>query len=208
MNRFVALNVLLFISIAASASGLDIQKGDIDLLKSEALSRPFTIFDQLLYSLEKEAIEDAKYLRPEKNDFKLSTVHYPSATVTYEKKISRVGVTFPVTVSGMNDPWREVCERHIRYMALTLGVLGLGSQAAHPNPEMKDAGVQQFFSRYLGPSVTLENTPVASLRPFLDAVVVIVSFSVERTDKKGLAYIRQCALDIKSDHMEYFEHKY
>jgi hypothetical protein len=208
MNRFKVLGFLLLISTAAAAAGLDIQKGDVDLLKSEALSRPFTVFEQLLYSLEKEAIEDAKDLQPVNNDFKLSRLHYPSATVTYEKKTSRVGVTFPVTVSGMNDPWREVCERHIRYMALSLGVLGLGSQATHPNPGMKDAGVHQFFSRYLGPSMTLENTPVASLRPFLDAVVVIVSFSVERTDKKGLAYIRQCALDIKSDHMEYFEHKY
>ncbi len=208
MKKLCGFFILLLTPITASAAGLDIEKGNTDLLKSEALSRPFTIFDQLLNSFEKEAIQDAKYLRPEKNDFKLSTIHYPSARVTYEKKISRVGVTFPVYVSGMNDPWREVCERHIRYMAITLGVSSLGSQATHPNPAMRDAGVVEFFARYLGPSVTLENTTVSSLRPFLDAVVIIISFSVERTDKKGLAYIRQCALDIKSDQMKYYEHKY
>lgn len=172
------------------------------------LSRPFTIFDQLLYSLEKQAIEYAKHLRPEKNDFTLSTLHYPSATVAYEKEISRVGVTFPVTVSGMNDPWRQVCERHVKSMALDLGVLSLGSQAAHPNHEMKAWGVHGFFSRYLGPKVSLENMPVTSLQPFLDAVVVIVTFSVTGADKKGLAYLRQCALDIKSNRMKYYEHRY
>lgn len=208
MNRFAAFGVLLLTSIAASAGGLDIEKGSVDLLKSEALSRPVTIFDQLLYSLEKEAIEDAKDLRPEKNDFNLSTLHYASAKVTYEKKIARVGVIFSATVSSMNDPWREVCERHVHRMALTLGVLSLGSQATHPNPEMKDAEIRVFFSRHLGPNVSLGNMPVASLQPFLDEVVVIVQFSVERADKKGLAYIRQCALDIKNNHMKYYEHKY
>jgi hypothetical protein len=207
--KYICVFFVLFLTpIAASAAGLDIEKGNADLLKSQTLSRPFSMFDQLLYSLAIVANENANYFKAEKKDFTPWTHYYPSANVTYEKEIARVAVTFPVTVSHMNDPWRQVCEQHARNMAMDLGVLGLGSQAAHPNPDMKTEGIRQFFSRHLGPSVLLDNMLIASLQPFLDAMVVIVDFSVQSSDKKGLVYFRQCALDIKNDRMKYNEYRY
>jgi hypothetical protein len=75
--------------------GLTIEKGSVDLLNSEVLSRPFTIFDQLLFSLGKEAAKNAKYLVPENQDFRPSKRAGDVFTkVRYEKGNSRVGVLF------------------------------------------------------------------------------------------------------------------
>lgn len=67
MRKLIAYLVLaLFTPLTVTAGDeLTIEKGSVDLLKSEVLSRPFTIFDQLLYSLGKEAAQKAKYLQPE-----------------------------------------------------------------------------------------------------------------------------------------------
>jgi len=199
---------LLLSPIATFADGIEIEKGSVDLLKSEALSRPFTVFDQLLYGLEGKANEDLKYLLPRKNDFTLSEDYDPNVTVGYAKGILRVGVTYFVRVSTMNEPWREVCERHVQIMASLLGVSHLGSQVANQHPEIRDREVRGFFSRYLGSGGSIETIPVSSLQPFVDAILVSVEFSVERSDKKGLAYERQCLLDIKSNRIKYYEYKY
>lgn len=206
--RLATFGILLLISVTVTAAGLDIEKGRVDLLKSEALSRPFTIFDQLLYSLQKEATEAAKYLRPKNNEFRFSKLHYSSAEVGHEEIISRIGIVFPVIVSGMNDPWREVCKRNADHMAQTLGVVWLGSQVTHPNPELQSVSVRMFFTKHLGANIPRRNIPVESLRSFLDALVIIVDFRVERAGGKGLAYIRQCALDVRNNQMKYYEHKY
>ena len=211
MRSLVIAGILLLISLPfnAKAAGLDIEKGRVDLLKSEALSRPFTVFDQLLHSLQKEAMEAAKFLRPENNEFRLSRLHYPNAEVRHEEKISRIGVLFPAIVTGINDPWREVCKKSASLMAQTLGVDWLGSQVVHPNPDMQIASVSNYFTKHLGANFPSANLPVSSLRPFIDALVIIVEFRVEQSGGKGrLAYLRQCALDVKSNQMKYYEHKY
>jgi hypothetical protein len=208
MIKFVVSLVLILIPLSASAKvDLEIENGSVDLLKSEVLSRPFTIFDQLLYSLGKEAAQNAKYLQPENQDFRPSKHLRDIFTeVRYEKGNSRVGVLFDMTVSGMNDPWREVCNRHVKDMALFLGVRSLGSQIAHPNPEIKASGVHLFFSRYLGPKWSQDDIPVASLQPFIDSMVIIGGYKVE--GGQTLAFLRYCALDIKNGHITYYEHKY
>jgi hypothetical protein len=205
MIQLVGFVVLILIAPSAFAEQhLEIEKGSADLLKSEALSRPFTVLDQLLYSLDKEANEVAKGLRPEKNDFRPLKQSYHSARVEYQKEGSRVAVVFEKTVSGMDHPWREVCKRHVRHMARDLGVAGLGSQQGSPP---LDGLARTFFERHLGPKVT-RDMPVDSFQPFFDALVVIGQFNVTTADEKTLANLRYCALDIKTDRMTYFEHIY
>ena len=208
INLIACLVLALFSPLTVTAEdGLTIEKGSVDLLKSEVLSRPFTIFDQLLYSLGKEAAENAKYLKPENQDFRPSErLRDVFTEVRYEKGNSRVGVLFDMTVSGMNDPWREVGKRHVETMALFLGVRALGSQIAHPNPEIKVSGVHQFFSRYLGPKWSQDDMPAASLQPFIDSMVIIGGYKVE--GGRTLAFLRYCALHINNGHMTYYEHKY
>lgn len=203
--RIVVCLVLVLIPLSTSAdSELEIETGSIDLLKSDALARPYTVFDHLLYSLDKEVNEVAKNLRPEKNDFRPSKYANDSARVTYEKEVSRVGVLFEKTISGMDDPWRKVCERHVRRMARDLGISGLGSEQASV-PE--EGVVRAFFKRHLGPTVFRDRS-VAPLQAFLDAMVVIGQFKVEAADRKRVTHLFSCALNIKNDHMTYFEHKY
>jgi hypothetical protein len=106
----------------------------------------------------------------------------------------------------MNDPWRDVCKRQVRDMALYLGVRSLGSEEAHPYPAVKASGVHQFFSRYLGPKWSQDDMAVASLQPFIDSMVIIGSYKVE--GGQTLAFLRYCALHIHNGHMTYYEHKY
>jgi hypothetical protein len=209
MRKLLACFVLVLTSplIVTAAEGLNIETGSVDLLKSEVLSEPFTVFDQLLYSLGKGAAENKQYLRPENGDFRPSKLNRDVSTeVRYEKGNMRVGVIFEVWVSGMNDPWRDVCKRHVETMASLLGVEGLGSQIKHPNPELKASQLHLFFSKYLGPKWSPDDMPVASLQPFVDSMVLIGSYWVE--GKRGLAFRRHCALHINNDHMTYQEHKY
>lgn len=205
MIQLVGFFVLILIAPSAFAKQqLEIEKGSVDLLKSDALSQPFTVLDQLLYSLDKEANEVARGLRPEKNEFRLSKQSYHSARVEYQKDVSRVGIVFEKTVSAMDEPWRKVCQRHVRRIARDLGVAGLGSQQGSPPVE---GLARTFFERHLGPTVTRDMS-VDSFQPFLDALVVIGQFNVTTADEKTLANLRYCALDIKNDHMTYFEHIY
>ncbi|HLZ35815.1 MAG TPA: hypothetical protein VKP13_17570 [Nitrospira sp.] len=205
MIQLVGFFVLMLIAPSVFAKPqLAIEKGSVDLLESDVLSRPFTLLDQLLYSLDKEANEVAKGLRPEKNEFRLSKQSYHSARVEYQKDVSRIGIVFEKTVSAMDEPWRKVCQRYVRRIARELGVAGVGSQQGSPP---LDGLARTFFERHLGPTVTRAMS-VDSFQPFLDALVVIGQFNVTTADEKTLANLRYCALDIKNDHMTYFEHIY
>lgn len=211
MIKFVVLLVLILAPLTASAKAeLEIENGSVDLLKSEVLSRPFTIFDQLLYSLGKEAAQNSKYLQPRNQNFRPPKHGLVVSTeVRYEKGNSRVGVMFDMTVSGMNDPWRDVCKEHVRDMAMSLGIDGLGSQVARPpsDPEIKAAQAHHFFSRHLGMKwFSRDDMPYAALQPFIDSMVIIGVYRVE--GGRALAFLRYCALDIKSERITYYEHKY
>lgn len=204
MIQLVGFFILILIAPPAFAKPhLEIERGSVDLLKSEELSQPYTVLDQLLYSLDREAKQIAKGLRREKDEFRLSKQSYQSARVEYRKDVARVGIVFEKTVTAMDDPWREVCKRHVRRIARELGIAGVGSQQDAPP---LDGLAYTFFERHLGPAV--RDMSVDSFHPFLDALVVIGQFNVTTADEKTLANLRYCALDIKNDRMTYFEHIY
>ena len=207
-RRLLATTALVGVVWPLAGHGVEIREGNVDLLRSEFLSKPFTNFDQLLYSLEQQASEAAKDFRLEKSIFLVSTLHYPSAKVGYDQKLSRVGIAFPITVSRMVEPWRPGCERFVGDLAQTFGLAALGSEAVHLDPQLREAGVRAFFSQHLGPQLSIDTVPTSSLQPLIDAIVIVATFSVERTDKKGLVYSRQCALDVRTGRTSYFEHTY
>jgi len=199
MIKFVVCLLLMLTPLLASAEvrlGIEIEKGSSDLPKAEGLSRPFTVFDHLLYSLGREAIEAAKAIQPINNDF---TPRWPqsdvaSGSVGYVRAQGRVFVTFDLDVTGMNDPWREVCERHIRYMAVYMRLSGTGSQSAGFST-MREL----FIVRHLGTTFAGDDTQADSLQLFLDALVVMGRFS--SPDR-----LRSCALDIKTNRMTYYDY--
>jgi hypothetical protein len=127
------------------------------------LSRPFTLFDQLLYGLEKRAAEVARLLQPNKDDF-MMTFSSPSAQVIYAKSISRVGIRYERIVKGMDEPWRKVCERHLTDLAKSLYIWNLGSQAKHPYPELKEKEIKFFFSHLLGPVGVVAEVPCVDIK--------------------------------------------
>jgi len=100
----------------------------------------------------------------------------------------------------MNDPWREVCERHVKAFAQDLSILP-------PTPNVNETMMRSFFRKHLGPMV--EPLPVSALRPFFDAIFVGATFLVESLEPgKTLAYRRLCWLDNKTGQMTFHEHKY
>jgi hypothetical protein len=208
MIKFVVCLLLILTPLSASAeegADIEIEKGGSDLLKAEGLSRPFTIFDQLLYSLGKEAVEAAKAIQPIKNDFtpRWPGMNTPTGQVGYSRTQGRVFVTFDLNVTGMNDPWREVCERHIRYMADHMMLRGLGSQSAG----FSNMG-KLFLRRHLGTAFADDDTQADSLQPFMDALVVMGRFYSPAATEKTPAHLRSCALDIKTDRMTYYDYSY
>jgi len=212
MIKIVVCMLLILTPLSASAEGelgIEFEKGSFDLLNTEVFSNPFTIFDQLLYSLGKETTKAAEGIRPITNDFTpkwKNSMDAARGTVEYSKKLSRVFVTFDLSVTSLNDPWREVCERHIRRAASDLGVAGLGSQG-HSANYSNETWRKMFFQKHLGPKATVDETQVDSLQPFLDALVLMGRFAVDGKEKSP-AYLRSCALDIKTDRMMYYEYKY
>ena len=203
--------VLTFVLNPPSASAervLDIENGPIDLQESQPLTKPFTILGQLLYSLERKVYEESEYIQPENSDFRLLRNRNVVTSVRYEKQNCRVGITFEVSVKGMDDPWEHVCERHTSRLALRLGILGAGSKSANEEANITRGILRRvFFHNHLGP-VFADDDATKALQPFIDAVVVIGQFSVVTADEKSLAYSRWCALDIKTERMTYFEGKH
>src|SRR4051812_39743352 len=84
-----------------------IAKGDDDLLRNPNLSQSFTVLDQLLLTLARKASVTAKDLRPEKSDFRPSRGGFVYSSVSYDRPLARTGVAFQVTVTGIDDPWRD-----------------------------------------------------------------------------------------------------
>lgn len=73
---------------------LNIEKGSVDLSSYEVLSRPFTLFDQLLYRLDKEADEVSRKLQPVKEDFR-PVEGWPSTGLAFYDEVKfRVVVMF------------------------------------------------------------------------------------------------------------------
>lgn len=206
-NQSVCFVLLIAIFTSAHANNeLDIKMGSTDLFKNSVLSRPFTVFDQLLYNLEKRAKDVT--LTPLKNEFRAAyDSSHVSAAIRYEKSTSRIGLVFKIMVSGMDDPWRRVCEFHLTTITNHLWVANLGSQAAHPYPSQKDGQKKFFYSLLLGPMIDSDALSIESLQPFLDALVIVLEFDVIGPTTTGFAYVRQCALDVKTDHITYQERK-
>jgi hypothetical protein len=102
----------------------------------------------------------------------------------------------------MDHPWRKVCERHARQLASRLNVSGLGSEDAKSD-NLRNTFARVFFKRHLGPMASYNNKLVTSLRPFVDAIAVVVQFAVIGQDTRKLAHFRQCALDIKTSQLVY-----
>lgn len=198
MIKFVVWLLLILTPLLALAEGkLEIEKGGVDLLTVDGLSRPFTVFDQLIHSLGREADEAAKALQPERNDF---TPSWPGMDIArgqvgYSWTRRRVLVTFDLSVTGMNDPWREVCERHIRHMASRMMLTGLVSTS----DGLSNRGML-FLQRHLGTMFAEGGSgDEVSLQPFMDALVVTGRFFHP-------GYLRSCALDIKTNRMTYHEY--
>jgi hypothetical protein len=63
-----------------------------------------------------------------------------------------------------------------------------------------------FLQRLLGQDLIEDEAKIISLQPFIDAIVVIVKFSVWKDGK--FSFSRHCARDIKSKRMTYFEYKH
>lgn len=196
----IAAMIFPAISLAQGQSVTVIEKGTVDLTTHQTFSKPFTVLEQMLYSLQKNADENIKYFRQEKNDFRWSEPRSePSVRVVYDKSLQRIGIEVDAFVSSMNDPWTEACERHVKAFAEGLLIL--------PAPNLDETILRFFFKKHLGPMV--ETLPVSALRPFLDAVVVSAKFYVGSLERGGtLAYLRQCLLDNKTGKMMFREHKY
>jgi hypothetical protein len=181
-----------------------VEKGPSELGSHELFSRPFTVFDQLLYALAKHADESVEHLKPHDNEFRfLERVPgyqaRPSARVESIPDLHRVAVGVSLEVSGMNDPWREVCERHVKDFASLLRI--------DVPPRRSGASVKYFFGKLLGP--TANQMSPTQLAVFLDALVVVATFNVASNSRaKPLSYTRQCFLDGKSGKVTFREHKY
>lgn len=210
---FVACVLVIFAPLTASAeiieNHLGIEKGSVDLPKNEALAKPFTVLDQLLYSLKLEAMRASKFFNPENDDFRLLKYSddHPQVDVQYTKDQRRVGISFELSVQGMDDPWEQVCERHIRKMTQILVLEEAGSIRDKPSFNDRDtlAYRRVFLQGLLGQVLIEDEAKVISLQPFIDAIVVIGKFSVW---KDGKFSYRHCARDIKSKKMTYFESKH
>ena len=110
----VVISFAMLIADAAQTITVPIKSGDEDLLKNHTLSQPFTIFDQLLLWLDQKANEQAKNIRPEKGDFQWPKIEMPTlSNVKYDRSVYRTGIQFDLTVTGINDPWQNVCAKHV-----------------------------------------------------------------------------------------------
>ena len=199
--------LILGVTLACAAWSVEaadlIEKGTEDLLQSASLSQPFTVFDQLLLSLDRKASEVAKYLRPEKNDFRPSTTVSGAATsrVYYDKSFARTAIEFHLTVSGIDDPWREVCAKRVRDVA---GPGGLWLPSSN-----ESIIARAFFSDHLGPRLVSDDAQLANYKAFSDSIVVQLRFLVESGGKPNrLKFLRQCSLDNKTNQVSFYEHNY
>jgi len=89
------------ISLAQDQSAPVVKKGSVDLTAHQTLSKPFTVLEQVLYSLQKNADENTKYFRPEKNDFRLSERFRsePWAQVDYHKSLHESALAWRLSLA-------------------------------------------------------------------------------------------------------------
>lgn len=204
MKRALFL-VLLLTSTALGQTPELITKGTVDLPNTEPFSRPYTVFDQLLFSLQGRAMRSIGVIRPYKNDFRFSDSEFPSPSpeskVSYDEEAKRIGIKVSVFVTAMDNPWEAVCERHVKRLT---SYFSLGMH--RPGDSLYDGSVRIFFEDLLGPNYG--DVPIESLRPFMDAIVVLLDFVVVDTARKKLAYLRQCAFDASTWKIAYKEFKY
>lgn len=200
--------LLVILSLAASAAiaePLPIERGSEDLRRVPSLSQPFTVLDQLLLSLERRAAVVAKDIRPQKSEFRPSRMLDVSSSVSFSSDINRVLVEFRVPVTGIDDPWREVCSKHLQ-QAVTFGLqLPYSEHWKSKNFNITATG---FFGDFLGPRLT---TPaqLQSYKAFSDSIVVELLFLVESGERqKPLKYFRACLWDNKTSKSSFVDHKY
>lgn len=201
MRRLILTVVLACAALSALAADV-IEKGAEDLLQNKALSQPFTVFDQLLLSLDRKANDVAEQFRPEKNDYRPSPgIGGVFSTVLYEKSDLRTTVGFSLYVSGIDDPWRDVCAKRVKHIAYN----GLGLPYTK-NWELTKNG---YFPSVLGARLTADSVQLDNYRSFSDSIVVGLKIMVESGDrKKPLKYIRECFFDNKTGLVSFREHKY
>ena len=206
-NGGIMRPLILGVTLACAAWSVEaadlIDKGTEDLLQNAGLSQPFTVFDQLLLSLDRKASDVSKSLRPEKNDFRTSNTVSGDATsrVYYDKSSDRTAIEFSLYVSGIDDPWRDVCARRVRDIA---GPRGLWL------PSSKESIILHvFFNHHLGPRSVSHDAQLANYKAFSDSIVVALNFSVESGNRtKPLNFIYQCFLDNKTGQVSFSEYKY
>lgn len=200
MRRLILGLMLACAASSATAAGPPIEKGAVDLLQDKTLSQPFTIFDQLLLRLDEKAREVAKEIRPVKNDFRPSQLLAPDANsrVVYEKTWARTSVQFELYVSGIDDPWRDVCAKHVKRIAGRLWLPGSG--------KLWEISARTFFLQLLGPRMPSDDAQLAAYKVFSDSIAVTLTFKVESGDQaKSLKFIGHCFWDNKTGQVSFLE---
>lgn len=200
MRRLIPTVVLACAALSALAADV-IEKGAEDLLQNKALSQPFNVFDQLLLSLDRRANDVAKQFRPEKNDYRpIPGIVEVFSSVLYEKSAFRTTIGFSLYVSGIDDPWRDVCAKRVKRIAYALGL---------PDAKNWEVSKYGYFPSVLGPRLTADRAQLDNYRSFSDSIVVGLKIMEESGDrKKPLKHIRECFLDNKTGLVSFREHKY
>lgn len=205
--RSLIFSVVL-ICVAWNAEAADvIEKGAEDLLRNSTLSQPFTIFDQLLVNLDRKASQVAIQFRPERNDFRPSrnVLSTTFSTTRYDNSTARTMVEFSTTVSGIDDPWRNVCKNRVSDIATSRLQLPYYKEWQQ---EFK-LTILGFFSEILGSRLASADAQLENYKAFSDSIVVALSFSVESGNReKPLKFLRQCFWDNKTAQVSFREYIY
>jgi hypothetical protein len=195
-----------FLACAAwSANAADfIDRGAEDLLRNPTLSQPFTVLDQLLMSLDGRARLAATDLRPEKNDFQPSRTGPGVLTfVRYDKSMARTHVEFNLTITSINDPWRDVCKKHLSDL-VTFG-LRLPYYKEWQEKEFRPTALG-FFGDFLGSRLTSDQVQLTNYKSFSDSIVAELRLLQVSGGKPK--FLRQCFWDNRTGQVSFREHKY
>lgn len=125
--------------------------------------------------------------------------------VSYDKTIARTIIEFKLTVSGIDDPWRDVCEKRVKNIV----TFGLGLPYSEEWKQELKPTAWGFFNEFLGPQLTSDDTQLAKYKAFSDSIVVTLTFAVESGNRvKPLKFLRQCFWDNKTSQVSFREYKY
>lgn len=189
-------------SSATAAESPQVEKGAVDLLRDAALSSPFTVLDQLLLRLDEKAREVAKEIQPERNDFRWSSLFPTGAdsTVAYDKSRARTFIVFGLKLSGIDDPWRDVCAKHMNRISISLGL---------PHREHWDITGRSFFLKLLGPRILSDDAQLEAYKVFSDSIAVTLRFWVGKNGDQGTpsSYAVYCFYDNKTHQVSFFEQR-